>query len=216
VLGALEARAVCAGSSMDVVVLSQIHQHILECRLSNVPPLRSSFRRLEQTLAASSLEAFVSNATAPSKSQEEVSRALRDGVGLRVEDEYRCSESGYSIDMLVQGTSPAASSAETSGGVQRWAVEFDGPSHFLACGSPTGATLLKRRHLQQLGYTLVVVPYWEWDRVRGCVESELQYLRDKLDAALAGACQSAHPARAPGSLVAQAQVPLTCPFPASC
>ena len=171
----------CAGSSMHVGALSQIHQHILECTLSDGPPLRSSFCRLEQTLAASSREAFVSNATAPSKSQEEVSRALRDGVGLRVEDEYRCSESGYSIDMLVQGTSPAASSAETSGGMQRWAVEFDGPSHFLARGSPNGATLLKRRHLQQLGYTLVVVPYWEWDRVQGREASEVQYLRGKLN-----------------------------------
>jgi hypothetical protein len=26
-----------------------------------------------------------------------------------------------------------------------WAVEFDGPSHFLMCRAPTGATLLKRR-----------------------------------------------------------------------
>jgi hypothetical protein len=37
-------------------------------------------------------------------------------------------------------------------------VEFDGPSHFLASGAPTGATLLKRRYLQLLGHTLVSVP----------------------------------------------------------
>jgi hypothetical protein len=105
-------------------------------------------------------------------------------MGLRVQDEYRCCESGYSIDMLVQGAAPSATSAEISGGVRGWAVEFDGPSHFLACGSPTGATLLKRRHLQQLGYALVAIAYWEWDRWKGCMDSEVQYLRDKLDEAL--------------------------------
>ena len=39
-----------------------------------------------------------------------------------------------------------------------WAVEFDGPSHFLASGAPTGATLLKRWHLHVLGHALVSVP----------------------------------------------------------
>jgi hypothetical protein len=85
-------------------------------------------------------------------------------------------------------------------------VEFDGPSHFLASRSPTGATLLKRRHLTLLGYQLVSVPYWEWEKVQGHNETEQAYLRDKLDVALTGACLSARPARAPGSLVAQAQV----------
>jgi len=115
--------------------------------------------------------------------------------------------------MLVTGTSPSATSAEISGAVQRWVVEFDGPSHFLARGSPNGATLLKRRHLQQLGYTLVVVPYWEWNRVQGREASEVQYLRGKLNLAFAGAGQAAHPA--PSLLVAQVQMPLTCPSPAS-
>jgi hypothetical protein len=40
-----------------------------------------------------------------------------------------------------------------------WAVSFDGPSHFLASRVPTGATLLKRRHLQLLGHAVVSVPY---------------------------------------------------------
>ena len=66
----------------------------------------------------------------------------------------------------------------SSGGA--WAVEFDRPSHFLASGAPTGATLLKRRYLQLLGHTLVSVPYWEWERCQGAGERE-QYLRSKLD-----------------------------------
>ena len=72
---------------------------------------------------------------------------------------------------------------ERSGGGGTWAVEFDGPSHFLASPSraPTGATLLKRRQLQLLGHALVSVPYWEWAACKGAGERE-QYLRSKLGA----------------------------------
>ena len=64
--------------------------------------------------------------------------------------------------------------------ITRW-LDLTGPSHFLACGSPSGATLLKHRHLRQLGYALVVVPYWEWQLVRGDETSKVEYLRGKLD-----------------------------------
>ena len=59
-------------------------------------------------------------------------------------------------------------------------MEFDSPSHFLASGAPTGATLLKRRYLQLLGHALVSVPYCEWERCQGAGERE-QYLRSKLE-----------------------------------
>ena len=36
---------------------------------------------------------------------------------------------------------------ERSSSMRTWAVEFDGPSHLLTSTAPTGATLLKRRHL---------------------------------------------------------------------
>jgi hypothetical protein len=58
-------------------------------------------------------------------------------------------------------------------------VEFDGPSHFLASGAPTGVNLLKRRYLQLLGHTFVSLPFWEWIRCKGACERE-QYLRGKL------------------------------------
>ena len=69
--------------------------------------------------------------------------------------------------------------------ITRW-LDLTGPSHFLACGSPSGATLLKHRHLRQLGYALVVVPYWEWDQVRGDEAAEVEYLRGKLDSVVNG------------------------------
>ena len=69
-------------------------------------------------------------------------------------------------------------------------MEFDGPSHFLASGEPTGATLLKRRHMQLLGHALVSVPYWEWDRCHGAGERE-QYLRSMRALGRASPCGQA-------------------------
>ena len=68
---------------------------------------------------------------------------------------------------------------ERSTSTGTWAVEFDGPSHFLTSRAPTGATLLKRRHLELLGHALVSVPYWEWEACREAGERE-KYLRGKL------------------------------------
>jgi hypothetical protein len=182
VMGALEARAVLDSSSMGADHLKQLHQYMLTCRLSRCSRGRSTLSELDKLLGARCQEAFAAAAaaSAPSQSQREVAYVLRDCMGLRVKDEYCCPESGYSIDMLVEVESPSATSAETFGAVQRWAVEFDGPSHFMACASPTGATLLKHRHLRLLGHNLVVVPYWEWDKVRGDKASQVKYLRSKL------------------------------------
>jgi len=106
-----------------------------------------------------------------------VSETLRH-MGLSVEDEVRCPKSGYSIDMIVHGSTLEIGGERSIGG-GLWAVEFDGPSHFLASGAPTGATLLKRWHLRVMGHALVSVPCWEWDRCKGACERE-QYLRGKL------------------------------------
>ena len=89
----------------------------------------------------------------------------------------------------------------------RW-LGLTGPSHFLACGSPSGATLLKHRHLRQLGYALVVVPYWEWQHVRGDETSKVEYLRGKLDLSRVG-----EPAAASHSHAAEVDEP--CAAPAS-
>ena len=42
--------------------------------------------------------------------------------------------------------------------------------------------LIKRHHLQLLGYSLVSLPYWEWDEVRWDTASEEAYLRSKISA----------------------------------
>ena len=96
---------------------------------------------------------------------------------LAVEDVFRCPKSGYSIDMRVRDNRSQRTSTSADFGVG-WAIEFDGASHFLACTAPTGATLMKRRHLELLalallGYILVSLPYWEGDELSG-LEGTLQ------------------------------------------
>ena len=138
-----------------------------------------------QSLKEACRSAFETSATSPSATQQQVSETLCH-MGLWVEDEVRCPKSGYSIDMHVVAFHPQAADdsgrrmgGERSSSTGTWAVEFDGPSHFLTSRAPTGATLLKRRHLQLLGHTLVTVPYWEWEGCKRAGERE-QYLRDKL------------------------------------
>ena len=86
-----------------------------------------------------------------------------------------------------------------------------GPSHFLACGSPTGATLLKHRHLRQLGYALVVVPYWEWDQVCRDETSKVEYIRGKLASSCVGEPAAASRCHAAQGEAAEADEPRAAP-----
>jgi hypothetical protein len=153
--------------------LRQLHQFFVWSSLTGNQRVEAidSMRSLKETCRS----AFEGAPAAPSATQQQVSNTLRR-MGLSVQDEVRCPKSGYSMDMLV-----CESALGMGGRGGAWAVEFDGPSHFLASGAPTGATLLKRRHLELLGHALVSVPYWEWNELRGVGERE-QYLMIKLRA----------------------------------
>jgi len=161
--------------SFNTAQLCQLHQFFVSCSLEE--KMRVDTLNDVRALADECRSAFVLAKTAPSASQQEVSKTLRR-MGLSVEDEVGCATSGWSIDMVIHN-SALATGGERSSRVGVWALEFDGPSHFLSSRAPTGATLLKRRHLHCLGHSLVSVPYWEWDACKGPVERE-QYLRLKL------------------------------------
>jgi hypothetical protein len=109
--------------------------------------------------------------------QQQVSDTLWD-MGLSVEDEFRYPKSGYSIDIRVHESAKNS----TVGAVVGWAVEFDGSSHFLDCHirpQPNGGTLMKRRILELLGYTVVSLSFWEWSQSTDINERK-EYLRVKL------------------------------------
>ena len=156
----------------------QLHQVFLSCSLDAQlrESLPESILSLKDRLGDACRAAFVKAGAQviESKFQTDVSQAL-ERMGLAVEKEYRVPKSGYSIDIRVRKISAQASSE-----AQGWAVEVDGPSHFLSCKSPTGATLIKRRHLELLGYNLVSVPYWEWDETRQDEKAQEAYLRSRL------------------------------------
>jgi hypothetical protein len=98
-------------------------------------------------------------------------------MGLTVKDEFRYPKSGYSIDMRVLDM--RVNAKRNTGDAAGWVVEFDGPSHFLTCRLPVGGTLMKRRHLELLNYTVVSLSLWEWDQLTGS-DDRKEYLRGKL------------------------------------
>ena len=165
-------------SQFDERGLCQLHQVFLMCSLdADVRgSLPESIRRLKDRLGDACRAAFVesSDYVTESRLQKDVSQAMQR-MELVVEEEYRCPKSGYSIDIRVR-----KSSAHGSSEAEGWAVEVDGPYHFLSCKSPNGATLIKQRLLDLLGYNLVSVPYWEWDELLQDKRAQEAYLRSKL------------------------------------
>jgi hypothetical protein len=86
----------------QIKALSQIHQFFitLDMKEGVHADFPASVLALKERLGSSCKAAFVGqNVTAPA-SQQQVSDALR-GMGLSVEDQFRCPKSGYSIDMRV-------------------------------------------------------------------------------------------------------------------
>jgi hypothetical protein len=160
---------------LEFMEKAQIHQWLLSCELDKVSgaSIPSGVARVKQELGEECLQAFTGQATRESRLQRDVAAELRKVLSeVDMEEEYRDARSGYSIDMLVRRRSAAGST--------EWAVEVDGPSHFLAdVRTPSGSTLLKRKHLRQLGYTVVPVPFWEWEALRD-KEAKRRYIEDKL------------------------------------
>ena len=142
-------------SCFNAAQLCQIHQFLAFCRME--PRLRMVAIKDMWALKETCREAFECTKSAPSATQQQVSETLRH-MGLLVEDEVRCPKSGYSIDMMVHD-SGLGMGGERRSSTGTWAVEFDGPTHFLTSRAPTGATLLKRRY-QLLGLVLSV-HHWE-------------------------------------------------------
>ena len=84
----------------------------------------------------------------------------------------------------------ALGAAQPQGGDGEVVVEFDGPAHYLVDDCPmsqrpiSGATFLKRRHLLQMNYKLVSVPYWEWHDLDPSTDVRAEYLKLKMVASV--------------------------------
>ena len=97
---ALVQRLVSLGeaASFNTAQLCQVHQFSVGCSME--PRLRMETVNDMRALKEACRKAFECAKSAPSATQQQVSETLRQ-MGLSVEDEARCSKSGYSIDMAV-------------------------------------------------------------------------------------------------------------------
>ncbi len=155
---------------------SIVHQAVLESSAAWHAHLSSSRAGVvEEWRQARCLRA--QKTSEPSQLQRQVYRALRE-LEVKFIEVFIVSELGYSVDArLLLGTD------------RKVVLEVDGPSHFLEAyvrkdlAKPsglreTGATFLKHRQLKRAGWTVVQVPYWEWDALTRAQQAP--YLRDKL------------------------------------
>jgi len=107
--------------------------------------------------------------------QEDVSLVLR-GLGVDHTVEFGVADGLFSVDIAVD-RSPAG---------PRVAIEVDGPYHFMVnANHPTGATILRRRLLTMLGWTVVSVPYHEFATLATPRDRALAMARKLADAGVA-------------------------------
>jgi hypothetical protein len=110
-------------------------------------------------------------AATPSPIQRQVFKALQRLPGWQVppKQEKLTDDGNFSIDIV----------AVTAAGV-KLAVEVDGPSHLVSPGNRVnGRTQYRDRALKARGYTVVSIPWREWEQQKG-VQQQKQYLQDKL------------------------------------
>jgi hypothetical protein len=57
---------------------------------------------------------------------------------------------------------------------------------------PNGSTLLKWRQLEQLGYAVVSIPYWEWDALCKQRQNKDAFFRERIRAPLVARAPAFH------------------------
>ena len=88
-------------------------------------------------------------------------------MGIVHECEYLCPVSERSIDIALSD--------------RRVAIEVDGPWHFFTnARKRNGTTQLRDRVLKRAGWTVVSVPFFDFDILR-TVDAQRDYIQGKLD-----------------------------------
>jgi very-short-patch-repair endonuclease len=152
-------------TELDVEHKMQLHQFFLFNSLLPDPSDVSSL----SDLAAECKAAFIASSstdTHTSALQHHVTHALRRLVSEDVLEEQVLEDSGFSVDMRLAGT--------------RVVVEVDGPTHYLRDAAVEvgqgwvvdGSTQFKHRTLTKLGWTVLQVPYFEWNALNGAQEQD--------------------------------------------
>jgi type IV secretory pathway VirB3-like protein len=158
----------CAASGTDAECKRQLHHFFLFNSLSPYPLDLSAWTEL----AAECKVAFVASSSSSahiSTLQKDVTRVLRRLVWEGVLEEQVLEDSGFSVDARLVGT--------------RVVIEVDGPHHYLGGEAVEagqgrvvdGSTQFKHRTLTQLGWTVLQVPYFDWNALSGA-QDKTRYL----------------------------------------
>jgi hypothetical protein len=164
--------------------LRLVHQFLVAYKLEMLPSFdgasRASITQLDSAYGRKAFKAFSRTNATVSRFHQDVASILKD-LGAHVTMEARDAESGYSIDCLVRGL-------RVHHGL-KIAVEVDGPSKFVVHVSdggkqtPTGPTIMKRRHLALMGYTVIHVAHYEWEALVNTT-ARIKYIQEKLTVAV--------------------------------
>ena len=123
----------------------------------------------------------------PSKIQSSVSRAM-NRIGVDHEEEYVVAIQDVKLLALDMALPDRKVGIEVDGpyhfihNMDKWSVVEDRRTNDQTHWSWTtqemnGSTVMKDRLLREKGWTIVHIPFWEWDRVQGKTAAEDEYLR---------------------------------------
>jgi very-short-patch-repair endonuclease len=139
----------CGGSELSSSHLSQLLQAHLASQFLGLGLITLPSSMLQVAVQAYRDEA---QKVTVSKSQRQVGESLRR-LGISHELEYTTADGLFSIDLAVVD--------------RRIAIEVDGPSHFTVNTlEPLGHTRLRDRLLSAMGWQVVSVPFFEWDKLQ--------------------------------------------------
>ena len=182
------------------MMVSQMRLFLLSAELRGGERSNTAVAAMRDAIGAMWKDALSASPPQESRLQREVARTVKSLMSVWCEEEVVDVRTGYSIDLLVVPRDVIVGGKQGDGGSQvrgeveaadlsptlsrqnrKVAMEVDGPSHFLAgTREPKGATVMKRRILEALGYHVVSVPYWEWYQLRGD-DDKMAYVRRLLD-----------------------------------
>ena len=157
--GAYEQRVEAMFGGAALLHLSSVHlSQLLQAHLAS-QVLGLGWITLPESILHVAVKAYRERAekVTVSKGQREVGECLRR-LGVSHELEYITADGLFSIDLAVVD--------------RRIAIEFDGPSHFARnTKEPLGHTRLRDRLLSAMGWQVVSIPFFDWDRLQqpaGC------------------------------------------------